>query len=237
MDRDFKTPQDTANASSDRVAQSLGRVLRIGFESRQFVFRLKFPFEGGHIAPLLYIGNLNRSWSDYINANARANDMAVGTCELARGPTGRTLIKLNVERGRGKRDSALAELNRNLRRINAEVVYADSTEAGVADGGADAAAADASASAVADLPDGADVPDGAASAFDLGAEARALRADFQTFKAEPTQEGLEALEQRVAQCQSTLETLPGLQDSKEAKFVEQLRGLLETKGAAFVAKG
>ena len=231
MDRDFKTPQDTANASSDRVEQSLSRVLRIGFESRQFVFRLKFPFEGGHIAPLLYIGSLNRSWSDYINANARANDMAVGTCELARGPTGRTLIKLNVERGRGKRDSALAELNRNLRRINAEVVYADSTEAGVADGGADAAAADASASA------GADVPDGAASAFDLGAEAGALRADFQSFKAEPTQEGLDALNQRVAQCQSNLEARPELEDSKEAKFVEQMRGLLEDKGAAFVARG
>ena len=107
MDRDFRNPQDVANATPDRVERSLARVLRIGFETRQFVYRLQFAYAGGRTAPMLYIGTLNRTWNEYINDNARANDLAVGTCELGRGPTGRTLNKLEVTSGRGKRDAYL----------------------------------------------------------------------------------------------------------------------------------
>ena len=94
MDRDFRNPEDVARATAEQVRQSLAKILRRGVSAKSFCMRLKFEFSGGRAEPVLFIGNLNRAWRDYINANARALDMIVGTCSTGRGDTGRTQIRL-----------------------------------------------------------------------------------------------------------------------------------------------
>ena len=71
MDRDFRTPQDVARATLT-VWSSPYKELRRGVDEKPFVLRLRFQYDGGRAAPMLYVGALNRSWRDYINANARA---------------------------------------------------------------------------------------------------------------------------------------------------------------------
>lgn len=122
MDREYRTPESAARAGSERVHQTLSTILRRGFDDRPFLLRLQFDF-AGRAAPVLFIGTINRAWRDYINSNARANDLVAGNCSTGRGDTGRILIKLRPERGRGVSASNLLNLNRVLRSLNAEVVF------------------------------------------------------------------------------------------------------------------
>ncbi len=229
MHKDFKTPQDLYRASSEQVERCLARLLRQGFESRPFLYRVQFQYQGGRKAPLLYIGTLNRAWRDYINENARANDLATGTCETGRGATGRLLIELNVTGGRGKRDACLAELNRTLRYLNAEVRFADAAKP----------ASNATPPQPGDLsPDAAETAALAPQppALDLNAELKAIRDDFEAFKRDATSDALKGLTARVGTWQAALESQPELTATKGARFVEQLKRLLAEKGASFVAK-
>ncbi len=229
MHRDFKTPQDVYNASPDRIERCLARVLRQGFESRPFLYRLKFRYQGGQSAPLLYIGTLGRAWHDYINENARANDLATGTCELQRGDTGRIRIRLDVKSGRGKRDANLALLNRSLRFLNAEIAFADTAKP--AGDRTRAPSVNISAGSTKTIPD-TQPP----APPDLNKEFKVIRDSFESFKSKPTPSALDELNSRIQRVQSDLESRPELMDSKGAKMVAQLKTLLAEKGAAFVAK-
>jgi hypothetical protein len=131
MDRDFRIPQDVARAGATQVEQSLTKVLRRGVEGRPFVMRLRFAYDGGSAAPLMFIGSMNRFWSDYINANARANDMVTGVCSTARGEVGRLALNLTPRGGRGTGDGNLLELNRALRKLNVEAFFVTGDEAPV----------------------------------------------------------------------------------------------------------
>ena len=82
MDRDFRNPQDVARATPERVEDSLRKVLRRGVSERPFVMRLRFKFDGGQSAPMLYIGNMNRAWSDYVNGRSLCR------CRQCRGRSG-----------------------------------------------------------------------------------------------------------------------------------------------------
>ena len=183
MDRDFRTPQDVARATPDRVEQSLAKELRRGVDEKPFVLRLRFQYDGGRAAPMLYVGALNRSWRDYINANARATDMITGVCSSGRGSVGRQLLTLDVRGGRGANDGNLNELNRSTRRLNLEVVYCGSDGVGAksepeTDGDLDAASAEAAGEVAvseevnASLKDSssAQAAEGVADAQALGAE-------------------------------------------------------------------
>jgi hypothetical protein len=281
MDRDYRAPQDVARAGSDQVEQSLSKVLRRGVESKPFVARLRFDYDGGRAGPMIFIGNMSRAWSDYVNGNGRATDMVTGSCTSSRGEVGRMLLTLEVRGGRGEGGGNLLELNRHTRRFNLEVVYGDASEAAAsgADGSADASDADAETSGddtapATDSETSADTPVAAstqgtsvssedtpvlrgdidlfadeappppaapaaqpeAPAPDLKEGARAIKKQFQTFKAGPTAEGLSELNGLVAQWRDGLDLVPEMRDSETHQFVNKLATLLETKGEAFVAK-
>ena len=136
MDREYRTPESAARVNAVGVHQALSKVLRRGFEERPFLLRMRFRYDSGGEAPLLFIGRLNRAWSDYINANARANDLVSGTCTLGRSKIGRTLVKLKPQRGRGTSSSTQLNVNRVLRALNAEVVFVSEAGDAVAEAGA-----------------------------------------------------------------------------------------------------
>ncbi|MBT6276479.1 MAG: hypothetical protein HOI95_20380 [Chromatiales bacterium] len=264
MDSEFRNPQDVARATPDRVERVLATRLRRGFESRPFVMRLRFGYDGGRTAPLLYVGNLNRSWSDYINGNARALDMVTGTCTTGRGATGRTQLLLEVKSGRGASDSNLLQLNRILRNINAEALFVDSASelaAAVPTAEPPEEAADDSPIAAESVdvsaaisPSDADDP-----APDLAAQESAvsktspvessgptlkqlrkavhlIRDKFDAFKAQPSALGLTELNALIEQWQASAATFDELKESQESAFVAKLSALLAAKGDAFVAK-
>jgi len=242
MDRDFRNPEDVARATAEQVRQSLAKILRRGVSAKSFCMRLKFEFSGGRAEPVLFIGNLNRAWRDYINANARALDMIVGTCSTGRGDTGRTQIRLQVERGRGVSDSTLASLNRVLREINAEAVFAAGDDAARPTSPAPSsrivlptpATKDADAQALSAGQPAAGAASGDDEPLDLEAEAQRLKELFAAFKAAPSLEKLEELMQLIAAWEEAAKDDQLMLISQESEFVEKLRKLLEAKGAQFV---
>jgi hypothetical protein len=250
MDRDFRNPEDVARTASEQVLQSLAKILRRGVEDKSFFMRARFEFSGGRSEPVLFIGTLNRAWRDYINGNARANDMIIGSCSTGRGETGRTLIHLTVERGRGDSDSNLFTLNRVLRDINAEAVFAGASATGSA--GDKHAGRVRPELAPASAPDsvlqiqseqrpddqsepGTDVV-AADGALDLEAEAERLKQLFAAFKAAPTTEKLDELKRLVDAWNEAANDDPLMLISQESELVEKLGKLLDSKGAQFVAQ-
>lgn len=245
MDRDFRTPQDVARASPDRVEQSLAKELRRGVDAKPFVLRLRFQYDGGRAAPMLYVGALNRSWRDYINANARATDMITGICTSGRGSVGRQLLTLDVRGGRGATDGNLNELNRSTRRLNLEVVYVEANGVDAASGSvvaSDSASAEesndvAAAGAVTpSLAESAPTPTPAPPLPDLLVEAKALKRQFEAFKVAPTADGLASMQAAVRAWRAGLERAPEMQGTEAELFVNKLGTLLETKGKQFIAQ-
>ena len=223
MDRDYRNPQDVAGASQERVEESLVREVRRGVRDRPFVLRRRFEYEGGRVAPLLWIGTISRAWTDYMNANARATDMISGTCTSGPGVGGGTVLHLTVTRGRGASDGNLLELNRVFRRVNIELVYADPD----ADGEESEQEAAAGASDASEPDAAVDAPS------DPAAEAKAIRDAFEAFKAAPTAEGLDDLNARIAAWRTGA---ADADDSQAGAFIEKLAALLAEKGEALVAK-
>ena len=238
MDRDFRTPQDAARATPDRVEQSLAKELRRGVDAKPFVLRLRFQYDGGRAAPMLYVGALNRSWRDYINANARATDMITGICTSGRGSVGRQLLTLDVRGGRGATDGNLNELNRSTRRLNLEVVYVEANGVDAARGSVVASDSDAAAAGAVtpSLAESAPTPTPAPPLPDLLVEAKALKRQFEAFKVAPTADGLASMQAAVRAWRDGLERAPEMQGTEAELFVNKLGTLLETKGKQFIAQ-
>ena len=238
MDRDFRTPQDVARATPDRVEQSLAKELRRGVDAKPFVLRLRFQYDGGRAAPMLYVGALNRSWRDYINANARATDMITGICTSGRGSVGRQLLTLDVRGGRGATDGNLNELNRSTRRLNLEVVYVEANGVDAARGSVAASDSDAAAAGAVppSLAESAPTPTPAPPLPDLLVEAKALKRQFEAFKVAPTADGLASMQAAVRAWRDGLERAPEMQGTEAELFVNKLGTLLETKGEQFIAQ-
>jgi hypothetical protein len=242
MDRDYKNPEDVAKAGQDRMMQALTRVVRRGIESRPFIYRLQFKYDDGRSAPLLFIGSLNRSWSDYINGNLRSNDLAVGTCRTAGMDAGRTRLELAVERGRGNRDAYLAELNRTLRQVNVEAVFADgeadgaatSAEPGEPSDGLPASPTSVSVEAGGEVTDAAAAPADQAPP-DLAALLKDIQSGFAAFKQAPSADGLSALKQLVSDWQRHASQSPEWRESSQAQTISKLGAMLDAKGDAFVS--
>lgn len=238
MDRDFRTPQDAARATPDRVEQSLAKELRRGVDAKPFVLRLRFQYDGGRAAPMLYVGALNRSWRDYINANARATDMITGICTSGRGSVGRQLLTLDVRGGRGATDGNLNELNRSTRRLNLEVVYVEANGVDAARGSVVASDSDAAAAGAVTptLAESAPTPTPAPPLPDLLVEAKELKRQFEAFKVAPTADGLASMQAAVRAWRDGLERAPEMQGTEAELFVNKLGTLLETKGEQFIAQ-
>lgn len=238
MDRDFRTPQDVARATPDRVEQSLAKELRRGVDAKPFVLRLRFQYDGGRAAPMLYVGALNRSWRDYINANARATDMITGICTSGRGSVGRQLLTLDVRGGRGATDGNLNELNRSTRRLNLEVVYVEANGVDAARGSVVARDSDAAAAGAVtpSLAESAPTPKPAPPLPDLLVEAKELKRQFEAFKVAPTADGLASMQAAVRAWRDGLERAPEMQGTEAELFVNKLGTLLETKGKQFIAQ-
>lgn len=130
MDRQFPTPQDAARAGAERLLEALNAWLRRGVTDQPFVLRQRFEYDGGRHGVMLFIGSINRSWRDYINANARATDLVTGTCSNAR-ELGRAIMHMQVTGGRGATSGNQLEINRALRGANIEVRFDDGAAAAV----------------------------------------------------------------------------------------------------------
>ena len=75
------------------------------------MLRQRFEYDGGRRGPMLFIGTINRSWRDYVDGNARANDLVTGTCSSSR-EAGRAVVHMQVSAGRGATSGNQLELNR-----------------------------------------------------------------------------------------------------------------------------
>lgn len=240
--------------------QNLQTTIRRGFDERPFLLRMRFGYEGGRTGPLLFIGSINRSWRDYINGNLRATDLVTGTCWLGRGDTGRTLIRLRPEGGRGATASTLLDLNRALRGINAEAEFLTEGQGTAADAGivvsepravppspaessgipAQAAGSAMPAETAPVQPAPAEEPpveggDATATTADPNRLAKALREGFEAFKQSPTREALDGLKAQIEAFDAVIAAAPEHAGGKAHQFVQKLAALLDAKGAAFVA--
>ena len=259
VDRQFPTPQDVARAGTERLHEALNAWLRRGVVDQPFVLRQRFEYDGGRRGPMLFIGNINRSWRDYINGNARATDLVTGTCTSGR-EAGRAVVMMHIDAGRGATAGNQLEVNRALRAVNLEVRFGSADNAGTAAPviRPDAATAPTPAGVVGEMPEAAPAEHGdatpvsTASAVDepvaVGSEAppvtvqslaemaREMKTRFDAFRTAPSREALDELNTLIQVWRDGATGAQGAEASKAGEFVTKLEALLAAKGEAFVSQ-
>lgn len=210
MDKQYGSPREVANATFDDLLKALRRVLRNLDGSAEFLYQAEFEYANGRKAPLLMIGGLRGAWRDYMRRNAASTRFASGTCQVLH-EDGRALLELRRERGRGGGAAHTRIINNEvLRKLGASARFIETT---VAPAAPSAAPRDAKA--------------GTSPVADAGT----ILADFNTFKAAPTMERLEAL---VAAVEAWKAAAPGAPPDPRAPQIEKLATLLAEKGRAYV---
>jgi hypothetical protein len=241
----------------ERLHEALNAWLRRGVVEQPFVLRQRFEYDGGHRGPMLFIGNINRSWWDYVNGNARATDLVTGICTSVR-EVGRAVVMMQVNGGRSASAGNQLEFNRALRAKNIEVRFDTEVDANITASVARSELAPAAAwiaphtastndSAPTDLSLSDQASDFAADArsevaFDvppattqsLAEMAGEMKARFDVFKASPSREALDELNSTIHAWRDGAAGVDGAKTSKAGEFVTKLAALLAAKGEAFV---
>lgn len=256
MDRQFPTPRDAARAGAERLYEALNAWLRRGVVEQPFVLRQRFDYEGGRRGPMLLIGNINRSWRDYVNGNARATDLVTGICTSGR-EVGRAVVTMQVNGGRGATAGNQLEINRALRAANIEVRFDSDADANTAAPVVRPVLAPAAASVTPqtaptnDLPTPEPPPSGQSNDFIADASpkaasdvplattqslvemAREMKVRFDAFKASPSRDALDELNSMIQAWRAGAASVDGAESSKADQFVTKLAALLAAKGEAF----
>jgi hypothetical protein len=256
VDRQFPTPQDAARAGAECLHEALNLWLRRGVVEQPFVLRQRFEYDGGRRGPMLFIGNINRSWRNYINGNARATDLVTGTCTSGR-DAGRAVVTMQISAGRGATAGNQLEVNRALRAVNVEVRFDANHNAGAAVPMARPHQAGEPAGAVPPMPyvasaeAGNERPAGLAcaaqvpvavdpqaqpvTAQSLAEMAREIKIRFDAFKAAPSRAALDELSTLIGAWHDGAADVDGAAPSKAGEFVTKLTAWLATKGESFVS--
>ena len=229
VDKTYSTPSDVAKASQEDVARLLGRVLRTVSGTTQFIYEADFGFANGRKGPLLMVGALRGAWREYIRRNAASPRFAAGECEVKKDDSGKLVIELRANRGKGTNASHVRALNAGpLRRLGAEARFV--TTATVT-GSADKADADVAG----ETPAPVAAPEADQGEADLGTLGQSILKQFAGFKTAPTMEVLTELTGKISRF-NELRASGAEPDPKAAQQIGQIAKLLETKGRAYVAQ-
>jgi hypothetical protein len=122
MRRLFPDADKVKEMDFNEYARVSRKVLKKELQQAPFFFHTEFEFMGGEIGPFLYIGQITPTWKKLIKTEYRLlKEFAAGICSFNEDTQ---VLELQVQMGKGQKNSNLKELQKRLmRKWKVDVVF------------------------------------------------------------------------------------------------------------------